>query len=135
MNFSSVPLTLELEKYQTTYTATIVKNRIDLPDPIRDKAFKLKSGEIKVYRRGNVLVTAWRPERKNKIVYMISTEASSRVITSSKKHSSDLVCKPEVIDIYNRTMNGVDLADQLTVFYGFVHKSCKWWQKVFFGAV
>ena len=53
---------------------------------------------------------------------MISTEASSRVITSSKKHSSDLVCKPEVIDIYNQTMNGVD---QLTVFYGFVRKSCK----------
>ena len=74
--YSSVPLTLELEKYQTTYTTTIVKNRIDLPDPIRDKAFKLKSGEIKVYRKGNILVTAWRPERKNKIVYMISTEAS-----------------------------------------------------------
>ena len=63
---------------------------------------------------------------------MISTEASSRVITSSKKHSSDLVCKPEVIDIYNQTMNGVDLVDQLTVFYGFVRKSCKWWPKVLF---
>ena len=30
-------------------------------------------------------------------------------------------------------MNGVDLADKLTVFYGFVRKSCKWWRKVFFG--
>ena len=29
-------------------------------------------------------------------------------------------------------MNGVDLADQLTVSYGFVRKSCKWWRKVFF---
>ena len=46
--YSSVLLTLELEKYHTTYTATIVKNRIGLPDPIRDKAFKLKSGEIEV---------------------------------------------------------------------------------------
>ena len=63
--YSSVPLTLELEKRQTTYTATIVKNCIDLPDPIRDKAFKLKSGEIKAYESGNILVTAWRPERKN----------------------------------------------------------------------
>ena len=64
---------------------------------------------------------------------MISTEASSRVITSSDKHSSDLVCKPEVIDIYNQTMNGVDLADQFTVCCGIVHKSHKWWRNVFFG--
>ena len=60
--YSSVPLTLELEK-NLSYTATIVKNRIDLPDPIRDKGFKLKSGEFKAYRCENVLVTAWRPEK------------------------------------------------------------------------
>ena len=100
-----------------------MKNRI------QDKGFKLKSGEFKAYRCGNVLVTAWRPERKNKIIYMISTEANSRVITISKKNPSAPVIKPEVIDIYNQTMNGVDLADQLTVSYGFVRKSCK----VFFG--
>ena len=41
--YSSVPLTLELEKYQTT---TIVKNHIDLPDPIRDKANQVKSKYI-----------------------------------------------------------------------------------------
>lgn len=29
-------------------------------------------------------------------------------------------------------MNGVDVADQLTVFYSFVHKSRKWWRKTVF---
>ena len=29
-------------------------------------------------------------------------------------------------------MNGVDVADQLTVFYSFVRKTRKWWRKLFF---
>ena len=29
-------------------------------------------------------------------------------------------------------MNGVDVSDQLTVFYAFVRKTRKWWRKLFF---
>ena len=40
--------------------------------------------------------------------------------------------KPVVVDKYNQSMNGVDLADQYTVYYSFVRRSKKWWRKVCF---
>ena len=40
--------------------------------------------------------------------------------------------KPEVILDYNKYMLGVDKIDQLVSYYSFIHKSVKWWRKVFF---
>ena len=34
--------------------------------------------------------------------------------------------------LYNKHMLGVDKLDQLVSYYSFVHKSVKWWRKVFF---
>ena len=33
---------------------------------------------------------------------------------------------------YNKYMLGVDKFDQLVSYYSFLHKSIKWWRKVFF---
>ena len=40
--------------------------------------------------------------------------------------------KPEVIQDYNDYMDGVDRLDQLMAYYSFLHKSVKWWRKIFF---
>ena len=40
--------------------------------------------------------------------------------------------KPEVVQDYNLHMLGVDKLDQLMSYYSFLHKSIKWWRKVFF---
>ena len=37
-----------------------------------------------------------------------------------------------VVDKYNQSMNGIDLADYYTVYYSFVRRSMKWWRKVCF---
>ena len=38
--------------------------------------------------------------------------------------------KPTVAD-YNQYMFGVDKLDQLMAYYSFLHKSVKWWRKIF----
>ena len=40
--------------------------------------------------------------------------------------------KPVVIDDYNQHMLGVDKLNQFASYYIFLHKSVKWWRKVFF---
>ena len=40
--------------------------------------------------------------------------------------------KPVMIQDYNVHMLGVDKLDQLMSYYSFLHKSVKWWRKVFF---
>ena len=40
--------------------------------------------------------------------------------------------KPIMIVDYNNHMFGVDKLDQMMSYYSFLHKSIKWWRKVFF---
>ena len=40
--------------------------------------------------------------------------------------------KPLVVHEYNHYMLGVDKLDQLMTYYSFLHKSIKWWRKLFF---
>ena len=40
--------------------------------------------------------------------------------------------KPTVVADYNLYMLGVDKLDQMMSYYSFLHKSVKWWRKVFF---
>ena len=61
---------------------------------------------------------------------MVSTCSSAKPVTINTRH--DTVSKPAVVNSYNHCMNGVDIADQLTVFYSFVRKTRKWWRKLFF---
>ena len=44
----------------------------------------------------------------------------------------EVVQKPKVIEDYNTHMGGVDKCDQLVLYYGYAHRSRKWWKKVFF---
>ena len=47
----------------------------------------------------------------------------------SRNHFSAPTRKPVVIDVY---MNGVDMADQYTVYYSFIHKTVRWWRTLCF---
>ena len=40
--------------------------------------------------------------------------------------------KPTAVADYNQYMLGVDKMDQFVSYYSFLHKSVKWWRKVFF---
>ena len=41
------------------------------------------------------------------------------------------VLKPRMVEEYNKHMGGVDKADQLLSYYGFCHRTVKWWRQVF----
>ena len=40
--------------------------------------------------------------------------------------------KPVVVEEYNRFMGGVDRSDQLLSYYGFPHRTVKWWRRAMF---
>ena len=40
--------------------------------------------------------------------------------------------KPEMVEEYNRYMGGVDNSNQLLSYYGFSHRTVKWWHHAFF---
>ena len=62
---------------------------------------------------------------------MLSSSGSAQLVVVTTRRGT-AVNKPAVVNSYNHNMNGVDVADQLTVFYSFVRKTRKWWRKLFF---
>ena len=125
-----MPLTEALLDRSTMFTGTVIKNRKDLPGAVRDRSFLLQAGETRSFRDGRYLTLAWRAERKKKPLLMISSSCSAQPVTVNTRRET--VRKPAVVNAYNQSMNGVDVSDQLTVFYSFVRKTRKWWRKLFF---
>ena len=128
--YSSIPLAQALLDKGTGFTGTMLKNRVNLPDVIRSSSFSLRNDETRVFRAGALLSVAWRAASKKKPLIMLSNCCCHEMVTVRSRRSSQQ--KPVVVDRYNHSMNGVDRADQFTVYYSFVRRSIKWWRKVFF---
>jgi hypothetical protein len=62
---------------------------------------------------------------------MLSTTGSCNVVQVRTKRGQ-LKEKPQVVQLYNDNMLGVDKMDPLAAYYSFLRKSVKWWRKVMF---
>ena len=133
--YTSIPLAQALSHRSTGFTGTCMKNRVGLPDEIRAKSFRLRDDEVQAYRSDDMLVVGWRAAKKKKPVVMLSTECSAASIDVRSRATGNILSKPVVINEYNYSMNGVDKADQFTVYYSFIRRSKKWWRKLFFWLV
>jgi hypothetical protein len=130
--YTSIPLATALHDRQTDYTGTSMKNRLDLPDQIRDKSFHLTDNQVVAYRSDWLLAMGWRAAQKKKPLITISSNSSSTSLEVQSRRTGRLCIKPQIVNEYNQSMNGVDKADQYTVYYSFIRKSKKWWRKLFF---
>lgn len=52
--------------------------------------------------------------------------------TRSVDNGTEVVKKPKLVDDYHSHMGGVDVSDQLVCYYGYPHRSVKWWKRFFF---
>ena len=106
------------------YIATvIIIDYIGLTNLIKHLSFipftgDLERGESRVRQRDNLVVTIWRD---TKMVYVMLTNSSSSASTTVKCRAkdgsvADISC-PENVNLYNRFMGGVDMADQLRGYY------------------
>ena len=130
--YSGVPLAEQFYRNQTGYTGTIMQNRHQLPKPA--KQLKLNKGDMQAWRHNQKLVLGWK-DKQSKPTLLISTicSAETTVVQPGNPHRG-AVDKPLVVHRYNQSMNGVDKADQYSVYYRFVRRSLKWWRKLFFWA-
>ena len=74
----------------------------------------------------------WRAAKKKKSLAMLSTQSSTGMMAVRTRWNAEETEKPVVVNSYNHSMNGVDRADQNSVYYPFIRKTRKWWRKLFF---
>ena len=111
---------------------TIRTNRHGVPDEIKAK---LQKGEIvSKMIDDDVMALKWMDKRP---VAMLTTVHDDSVVTKQRRTRAvqggvEDVRKPVVVERYNEFMGGVDTGDQLLSYYGFSHRTLKWWRRAFF---
>ena len=95
----------------------------------------MKKGEKKAIQLdSSMLVIKWLNKRAVTALTTIHKDTDVTVERRTR-HATDgreTVQKPQAIVEYNKYMGGVDLADQLLSYYGFGHRTVKWWRRAFF---
>lgn len=126
--FSSPQLFLDLYRKKTTCTGTVRVNRKGLPRMAI--AAPLLNQEVRERRKGPLLCVVYQDVSRKCV--LLSTEAAAGSGLTTNRRTGQLVRKPSVVLLYNRTMGGVDLADQQLFKYATERRTMKWTTKVAF---
>ena len=130
--YSSPSLFQHLRRLGFGACGTVSTNRRGVPEEIKAK---LQKGEVVSKMIDNdVMALKWMDKRP---VAMLTTVHDDSVVTKQRRIRAvqggvEEVCKPLVVERYNEFMGGVDTGDQLLSYYGFSHRTLKWWRRAFF---
>lgn len=109
------------------YTGTVNINRIGFPKEVKTLSLEQRAMKWYINHDKNLLCVAFRDKKAKRNVVLVSTDAE--VQTTKIKD----MLKPNMINTYNRNMNGCDKLDQKVSYYGvFERKTVKWWKKLFY---
>ena len=132
-NFYSSPhLFHQLYSIGTGACGTVRIDRRGLP--LDFQKLKLHKGDITTFKDGALTGLKWMDKRQ---VTMLSTIHDDEMIDKRRRtrlatDGVEVIKKPKIIEEYNKYMGGVDKADQLVTYYGFCHRTRKWYKRVFF---
>ena len=82
----------------------------------------------------SLVALKWADKRQ---VSMLSSVHNDDMMTKVRRMrrvegGQEEVRKPVMVEQYNQYMGGVDKSDQLSSYYGFCHRTVKWWRWGFF---
>ena len=130
--YTSPALFLDLHSKGFGACGTVRVNRRGVPSEMQQR---LQKGEVlSVSAEGPLLALKWMDKRP---VTMLSTVHDASQVTKRRRSrlapgGVEEIQKPLMVDQYNQFMGGVDRSDQLMAYYGFPHRTIKWWRRAFF---
>ena len=137
--YGNLKLAEECLKRKILWTSTMRSDRIPRTLQLSAKGPK---GEVVFEKVGSVLVVKWRD--RCEVKFATTAHLAVEKVTTIRRRPRNVDGRlqwqdvpEEVLNIskdYNDNMNGVDVADQLRVYYSTKLRSRKWWHTFFFWA-
>jgi hypothetical protein len=128
----------DLAKEGKNYCGTVVSNRKYFPKKMIEKK-KTKRGDSMgaVCNKTGVHTVSWQDNGRAR-VNMVSSIGSPYLFGNCKRrvnHQTVDVPRPEIVELYNKSMGGVDHNDQLGASYPLedVLKTRRWYKKLYLG--
>ena len=130
--YSGPALFSELHDLGFGACGTVRVNRRGLPPEM--KTTLAKGDTISAQVDDSMMALKWMDKRA---VSMLSTIHDNSMTTKVRRTrravgGQEEVRKPVVVEQYNKYMGGVDRSDQLLSYYGFSHRTVKWWKRAAF---
>jgi hypothetical protein len=96
-----------------------------IPPDLEWEANHLRRGQSVSWRKGDVIVQAWKDKR---LVQIRSTINYMTIVTTERKErKTNLeVKKSNVVFQYNKFIKGIERADRYPSYYSVLRKSVKW---------
>ena len=130
--YTSPALFSDLRDMGFSACGTVRTNRRGMPAEFKQS---LAKGEVRsVAIDEGITAPKWADKRQ---VHMLSTLHDDAMVTKVRRtrHAvggREEVRKPVMVEEYNKFIGGVDKSDQLLLYYGFSHRTVKWWRRAFF---
>ena len=125
--YTSPELLCELFYRNTFGTGTVRSMRKNMPKAV--VGAKLKQGESCFHRNGKLPCIKWCDKCQ---VTVLTTIDDAIEIAWKRDRQGNVQFKPKTLVDYTNNMRGCDLLDQLMTSYCMLHRSVKWWRKLFF---
>ena len=109
-----------------------------IPEVANPKKNKMKKGDAPIFHCKadlDLLCISWYDK---KLVNLLTSVGNCNTVNKRirDRNGGDdgyrEIVKPKSIDEYNKFMGGTDLGDQYFQYYNHIHRSVKWWKRVFF---
>ena len=75
------------------------------------------------------MFTKWHDKRDVSVLSTNCNPLAADIVVN--RNNDQQVTKPAVVDMYNKNMGGVDLADQLRQYYSVGRSSRRWYRYIF----
>ena len=108
----------------TLACGTVHPNRRGLPT----FTSSLNRGDAVFLNSGDLTLVRWQDKQE---VLCLSTFHGNQMVPFTTRRRDEDVDRPEMITDYNGNMGGVDLMDQLLVYYALGRKSMKLYKRIF----
>jgi hypothetical protein len=130
--FSSPALFQELRNNQTGACGTLRTNRQGVPPTVKQAKLS-KDAPLFVHRDNELLYISWLDKRQVNLLTTVHNGNTFVKQVRSKFHANyvrNVEC-PMSVQLYTNYMGGVDLADQQVSYSTLMHRTLKWWKKLF----
>ena len=131
--YTSIPLFSSLQRLGFGACGTVRSNRRGVPKEVTTT--KLAKGEVLTAQADHgILAMQWKDKRA---VTLLSTIHDDSMVSKVRRTrlapgGREEISKPHLVEEYNTYMGGVDKSDQLLSYYGFSHRTVKWWRRAFY---
>ncbi|XP_056441941.1 piggyBac transposable element-derived protein 4-like [Gadus chalcogrammus] len=132
--YTGVGLLEEMRTHGLYACGTVRANRRGLPksELLRKKA-SLNKHEYRVAQMDDLTFCIWQDTKTVMVLSNHHDPTETGTVNRRKDGANRVpVVVPACLADYQKYMKGVDLLDQMVGYYGFQHRSKKWWRRVFF---